>query len=98
MAQALTERIGEVVPAGAKFDATDLVMIGKNRRLIFIWNMGRRWVVATERGGIGYNDPIFAFDLSDDGRKATFVQERVAFPETVCATASSLLRVPNSNP
>jgi hypothetical protein len=93
LVQALTERIGEVVPAGTKFDTTDVVETGKNRRLIFIWNMGSRWVVATERGGRAYNDPIFAFDLSDDGRKATFAQERVAFPDTVCSTASSLLRV-----
>jgi hypothetical protein len=61
--QALKERIGELVPPGGRFDSTDVVRIGKNRRLIFIWNAGKRWIVATEYGGIGYNDPIFAYDL-----------------------------------
>jgi hypothetical protein len=97
LVQALTERAGEVAPAGTKFDATDVVATGKRRRLIFIWNMDGRWVVATERGGIGYNNPIFAFDLSDERRKASFVQERVALPDTVCSTASSLLRFAHPN-
>ena len=51
--QALKERIGEVVPPGATLDATDVVVIGQSRRLIFIWNMGKRWIVATEHGGRG---------------------------------------------
>lgn len=93
LVRALTERVGEVVPAGAKFDATDIVWVGKNRRLIFIWNLGNRWVVATERGGVGYNNPIFAFDVSQDGLRVTFVQERVVFPNSVCSTASGLLAI-----
>jgi hypothetical protein len=91
LARALTERVGEVVPAGARFDATDVVVTGKNRRLIFIWNLGNRWVVATEHGGVGYNNPIFAFDISEDGLRATFVQESTTFPDSVCLVASSLL-------
>jgi hypothetical protein len=91
LARALTERVGEVVPAGARFDATDVVVTGKNRRLIFIWNLGDRWVVATEHGGVGYNNPIFAFDISEDGLRATFVQESTTFPASVCLVASSLL-------
>jgi hypothetical protein len=91
LVRALTQRIGEVVPAGAKFDATDVVATGKYRRLIFIWNLSNRWVIATEHGGFAYNDPIFAFDTSQGGHEAVFLQERVAFPDSVCSTASSLL-------
>jgi hypothetical protein len=89
--RALKARIGEVVPPAADFDSTDVVVTGRSRRLIFIWNVGRRWVVATEHGGIVYNNPIFAYDLSRDSRSAVLVQERSALPKTVCSTASSLL-------
>jgi len=95
LVRALVERVGEVVPAGAKFDATDVAWTGKNRRLIFVWNLSNRWVIATEHGGVGYNDPIFAFDMSQDRREAIFLQERIAFPESVCSTASSLLALRN---
>jgi hypothetical protein len=91
LVQALTEHVGEVVPAGALFDTTDVIVFGKNRRLIFIWNRGTRWVVATEHGGIGYNDPVFAFEINQNDGKAILLQEEVAFPNTLCATASALL-------
>jgi len=89
--RALKERFVDIVASGEKFDATDVVVTGRNRRLIFIWNMGVRWIVATEHGGFVYNDPIFAYDLGPDGQSATLVQERVAVPSTVCAAALSLL-------
>jgi hypothetical protein len=56
--------------------------------------MSSRWIVATERGGRSYNDPIFAYDVSLDGSTATPVAQRIAFPSTVCATAFALLTVP----
>ena len=96
--RALEEHVGKIVPPGAEFDATDVVRTGQNRRMIFVWNVGRRWIVATEHGGLGYNDPIFAYDLSQDGRSATLVQERVALPQTVCATASSLIGFESAKP
>jgi hypothetical protein len=89
LVQALRDHIRELAAPGTRFDATDIVVTGRNRRLIFIWHIGIRWIVATEHGGIGYNDPIFAYDLSDDGRSATLVQESTAFPNTVCPTAAS---------
>jgi hypothetical protein len=98
LARALTGRVGEIAPVGAEFNPTDVHIIGetgKSRRLIFIWSLGNRWVVATERGGVGYNNPIFAFDVDSDGLSAAFVEERVTFPESLCATASSLLAVEN---
>jgi hypothetical protein len=86
--------IGELVPPGGEFDATDAVAVGRDRRLIFVWNAGRRWVVATENGGIGYNNPMFAFDLNQGSPIATPVAERFAVPRTVCPTANDLLNLP----
>jgi hypothetical protein len=94
----LREHIGELAEPGTKFDATDVVVTGRNRRLIFVWYLGKRWIVATEHGGRGYNDPIFAYDLSQDGQSATLVQESIAFPKTVCSTASSMLSFEPRNP
>ena len=92
LARALTKRVGKVVPVGTPFDSTDVIEIGKNRRLIFIWNRGTRWVVATEHGGLGYNDPVFAFEIDKtDEDRVSFVREEIAFPDTVCSTASSLM-------
>ena len=92
--QALKEQVGEIVPPGGKFDATDVIIYGRNRRLIFIWNSGRRWIVASERGGIAYSDPIFAFDLPANDGSAVLVEERDAIPRTVCSTAVGLLNSP----
>ncbi|MGY3451594.1 hypothetical protein ACVILH_003936 [Bradyrhizobium sp. USDA 4353] len=91
LVRALTQRVGEIVPVGAWFDATDVVLTGKFRRLIFIWRRNNRWVVATEHGGFVYNNPIFAFQIEGDGREAVFVREEIAEPRTICSAASSLL-------
>jgi len=48
-------------------------------------------VVATEQGGIFYSDRLYAYDLSQDGRSATLVQERMVIPDELCSNASSLL-------
>jgi hypothetical protein len=93
--RALKEQVGEIVPPGGKFDATDVITYGRNRRVIFIWNSGRRWIVATERGGIAYGDPIFAFDLPAADGIAILVQQRDAIPLTVCSTATRLLDLPH---
>jgi hypothetical protein len=61
--------------------------------LIFIWSRGDRWVIATEHGGRGYNDPIFSYAVSSDGLKATLLVERAAYPDTVCSTAEELLNL-----
>jgi len=88
---ALDKKIGSIALPGEKFDNTDIAVIGRNRRLIFILERGRRWVIATEHGGRGYNDPIFAYDVDSDGSNAKLVSEAVAFPLTVCSTAAMLL-------
>lgn len=89
---ALSLALGDIAAPGEPFDATDVVVTGQNRRVMFIWHAGSRWVVATERGGIGYNNPVLAYDLDEDGKGAIVVAERTAFPETVCSTATDLLQ------
>jgi hypothetical protein len=88
---ALKQKLGDMVPPKAPFDATDVVWTGHNRRLIFIWNLADRWIIATEHGGRGYNDPIFVYTVSPDGQKATLLAERIAFPNSVCSVAEELL-------
>src|SRR5690242_8845704 len=81
----IKDKFGEIVPPGGKFDSTDLVETGKSRRAIFVWVRDRRWVIATEHGGRGYNDPVYAFDVIADGSQATLVAEEIAFPDSLCA-------------
>jgi hypothetical protein len=100
LVQAVNQHIGDIVPPGAPFDATDVVTSERPhfRREIFVWHFGRRWVVATEHGGFAYSDPIFAYDLDDTARSATLVREQTALPETVCKTANELLSATGVGP
>lgn len=90
---AVKKDLGDLAAPGEAFDATDVVKTGRSRRLIFAWNQGTRWVLATEHGGRGYNNPILAYDVSADGAKATLVEKRIVFVPTYCATAKELLRL-----
>ena len=90
--RAVHETVGYLVRPEEPFDSTDVIVTGHNRRLIFIWNAGTRWVVATEQGGYVYNDPIFASELANDGRRAALVETAEAVPNTVCEIATSLIR------
>lgn len=94
--RALTAHVGIIVMPNERFDTTDVVMTEpvRNRRFSFIWNVGSRWVVATEHGGFRYNNPIFVYDLSQDGLTATLIREQVAFPNSVCRMASDLAILP----
>jgi hypothetical protein len=98
LARALRDHIGELAAPGAQFDTTDIFVTGVSHRLIFVWSVGRRWVVATEQGGIFYSDRFYAFNLSPDGRIATLVQERMSIPDALCSTASSLLNLDPGTP
>jgi hypothetical protein len=80
---------GPMVNPGEAFDATDVIMTSIAWRLIFAWNRGRIWIVATEHGGIAYNDPVFAYRV--DGTSASLLETRAAIPRTVCATATKML-------
>jgi hypothetical protein len=88
---AVKKKLGYLAPPNVPFDATDVVTTGHNRRLIFIWARGNVWVVATEHGGRGYNDPILAYQLDPRDLKVTLIAERIAVPKTVCATSEELL-------
>ena len=44
---AVKKKLGYLVPPKSAFDATDVVITGQNRRLIFTWTRGNVWVVAT---------------------------------------------------
>jgi hypothetical protein len=96
LTDAIKQKLGYLVPPNVPFDATDVVRTGHNRRLIFIWNRGDVWVVATEHGGIGYNDPILAYKLDSKGFQARLIAERVAAPKTVCSTSQELLNQQNT--
>lgn len=44
----------------------------------------RTWRLSLQR-------PIFAFDISRDGREAVVLQESIAHPDSFCSAASGLL-------
>jgi hypothetical protein len=92
--EALQQKAGVIVPPGSPFDSTDVVRSSPPhfRRLIFIWNKGERWIIATEKGGFVYNDPIFSYKVDANGGKATLLSERTAQKNTVCSTAEDLLK------
>jgi hypothetical protein len=90
--KALREVTGDIALPGEDFDATDLVMTGRSWRYIFAWQSGGRWLIATEHGGIGYNDPIFVYRYEKGDQKAILLEKKTAFPPTVCQIATSLAR------
>lgn len=89
----LKEEVGDIAAPNEEFTVGDVVEKEpyRNRRIAFIWNAGNRWVIGTEAGGIGYSNPVFAFELRQDNQFATLVQEITAGPETLCAVASDLI-------
>jgi hypothetical protein len=87
---------GDVALPGEPFDSTDVYVKGrKHRRYIFVWNIGTRWIVALEQGGIALRAAIFAYDLGRDGKAAILIDESMTFPESACAAASKLLEKRN---
>jgi hypothetical protein len=87
--EGLRSRLGTIAPPGAQFDATDVVRTGISRRYIFVWRRDNHWIVATEQGGRGYNDPIMAYVLIADGNFA-LVGKRISAPQLVCLDALAL--------
>ena len=86
---AIRTDIGDLAKPGEDFNATDVVVDDRpSNRLIFIWHSAEIWIVATERGGIAYNDPIYAYRL--ERGKAILLETNIAFPNTVCITANRL--------
>ena len=76
---------------GEPFDATDVVVKGhKYSRYIFVWNIGNRWIVATERGGIALHAAVSVYDLGNDGKTTAPIKERITSPGSACAVATRL--------
>ena len=88
---ALRDVMGDIALPGEPFDSTDVHVKGhKYRRYIFVWNIGARWIVATEQGGIALRSAIFVYDLSNDGKTATLINRRMGLPNNVCGAATKL--------
>jgi len=92
--QTLIDSVGEIAPPGGRFDRTDVMMVGRNRRLAFFWKAGNKWTVATEHGGFGYSNPLFLYHLDEGDREAVLMAQKIASPNTLCAAASELQASP----
>jgi hypothetical protein len=88
---ALSKAMGDVALPGEPFDAGDVYFKRhKHSRYIFVWNIGSRWIVATEEGGKVLRAAIVAYDLGTDGKTATVIDERTTSPTNFCGAATKL--------
>lgn len=76
--------IGAYALPGQPYDATDVVSVGVNRRLIWVRRRGTRWVVAFEQGGRAYHDTVLSYEVGYDNSSIAGIRAEVAFPATVC--------------
>ena len=82
---------GDIALPGEPFDTTDVYVMGhKHRRYLFVWNIGSRWIVAMEIGGIGIRAEVSTYELGKDGKTATLMENRFTIPVSVCAAATKL--------
>jgi len=87
----LSKAVGEIALHGEPFDTTDVYVKGhKHRRYLFVWNIGKRWIVATEQGGIALHAMVFVYELRKEGTTAALIEKRITFPSSVCAASTSL--------
>jgi hypothetical protein len=88
---ALRGVMGNIALPGEPFDSSDVYVKGhKYRRYIFVWNVGARWIVATEQGGKALRSAIFVYHLGKDGKTATLINKRIGFTNNVCGAATKL--------
>jgi hypothetical protein len=93
---ALRDAMGNIALPGEPFDETDVYVKGHpHRRYIFVWNIGTRWIVATEQGGKVLRAAIFTYELGKDDKTATLIESRITFPSSVCAAATKLVEKRN---
>ena len=86
----------DIALPGEPFDSTDVYVKGhKHRRYMFVWNIGNRWIVAMEQGGIALRAEIFTYNLGKDDKTAVRIEESITFPESVCAAATELVEKRN---
>jgi hypothetical protein len=88
--QSLRSSLGEIALPGQRFQATDVYVGGPDRRFIFVWHRGDRWLVAMEHGGIAYNDPILLYQIGRS-RSLRLLRTEEAIPPTVCGTAIRMI-------
>ncbi|HEY6618957.1 MAG TPA: hypothetical protein VIY68_05385 [Steroidobacteraceae bacterium] len=92
---ALRDAMGDIALPGEPFDTTDVHVKGhKYRRYLFVWNIGSRWIVATETGGIALFAEVSTYALGKDGKTAALIENRMTFPGSVCADATKLAAAP----
>jgi hypothetical protein len=84
------ETNGPIAKPNEGFDATDIVSTHVLRRYIFVWQRANQWLVATEHGGRGYNDPIYVYERASDGQSVRLMDTEIQFPETICSGATNL--------
>ena len=88
---ALRDAMGNVALPGEPFDSSDVYVKGhKYRRYLFVWNVGTRWIVAIEQGGIALRSAIFVYDLGKDRKTATLIDKRMGVLTNVCGAATKL--------
>lgn len=89
---ALRDKMGNVALPGEPFNEIDVYVKGQpNRRYIFVWNIGSRWIVATEVGGIALRGAVSIYETGKDDKTATLIESRTTFPGGVCAAATKLV-------
>lgn len=88
---ALRDKMGAVAMPGQPFNAIDAYVKGQpHERYIFVWNIGARWIVVTEQGGIVLRSAVYVYDLGKDGKTATLIDGRIGTPNNACAAATRL--------
>ena len=91
--EALRVRFSAYAGPRDAFNPTDVVQPGMgNCRLAFLWRSGPRWLAAMEVGGRGYSIAVAVFELDTGGHVAQLVEEVTAYPDTLCRTATRLIR------
>ena len=88
---ALRDATGDIAMPGEPFDTTDVYVRGhKHGRYLFVWNVGARWIVATEHGGIALLYAVSVYQLDKDGKTVTSINKRGGLTGDVCGTATKL--------
>ena len=81
-----------ISPPGGAFNATDVVEEGvPDRRVLFAWNRGTRYLIATEQGGRSHTYPIFVYEVDQKNNTATLVSEQTPIAISRCESANSLI-------
>lgn len=90
--KALKEHVGDISPPGGAFNDSDVVSNGvPRRRVMFVWNRGKRYLIATERGGASLTTPFFLYEFDQKSNTASLVSEQTPPILSRCKLANSLI-------